>query len=56
MMQELVRLSDKIESLEGELKRSRLSSRPDDDGATAVEESDEHGPPDRAAGPVSEGG
>jgi voltage-gated potassium channel Kch len=56
MMQELVRLSDKIESLEGELKRSRLSSRPDDDGVTAVEESDKHRPPDRAAGPVSEGG
>jgi voltage-gated potassium channel len=56
VMQELVRLSDKIESLEVELTRSPLSSPTGDDGAAPVEESGKHGSSDRAAGPVSEGG
>ena len=56
MMKELARLSDKIESLEAELQRSRVSSPTDDDGAAPVEESGKHGSSDRAAGPVSEGG
>jgi hypothetical protein len=55
-MQELVRLSDKIESLEGELKGSRLSPPPDDDGSDHGGESRGHGSSDRAAGPLSEGG
>ena len=55
LMQELVRLSDRIESLDGELKRSRLSPPPGDDADARVEESGQHGSSDRAAGPVSEG-
>src|SRR4051794_25862196 len=55
LMQELVRLSDRIESLDGELKRSRLSSPPGDDADAPVDESGPHAPSDRAAGPVSEG-
>src|SRR4051795_6198617 len=56
VMQELVRLSDRIGSLEGELKRSRLSSPTGDDGDAPVEKSGSRGSSDRAAGPVSEGG
>jgi hypothetical protein len=56
VMQELARLSDRIESLDGELKRSRLSSPTDDDGHAPVEKSGSHGSSDRPAGPVSEGG
>jgi hypothetical protein len=56
VMQELVRLSDKIESLEIELTRSPLSSRTGDDGAAPVKESGKHGSSDPAAGPISEGG
>ena len=56
VMQELLRLSDKIESLEEEVKGSRLSSPPDDDGSDHGGESGKHGSSDRAGGPLFEGG